>query len=70
VADIYTGEFMRLFSHYSFRESLTFRRIGAPTDLKRKFLKEDVSWIDGDRPGTGYFVPGGDRALRRAYFSG
>jgi hypothetical protein len=25
VADIYLGEFMRLFSHYAFRESLTSR---------------------------------------------
>ena len=71
VADIYLGEFMRLFSHYAFRESLTFKRPDSPAEaLKRKFLKPDAGWIDGDRPGTGYFVPGGDRALRRAYFSG
>jgi phosphatidylserine/phosphatidylglycerophosphate/cardiolipin synthase-like enzyme len=71
VADIYLGEFMRLFSHYAFRESLTFKRPGNAADaLRRKFLVPDATWIDGDRPGAGYYVPGGDTALRRTYFSG
>jgi hypothetical protein len=30
IADIYLGEFMRLFSHHSFRESLNFRKPGEP----------------------------------------
>jgi phosphatidylserine/phosphatidylglycerophosphate/cardiolipin synthase-like enzyme len=35
VADIYLGEFMRLFSHFSFRESLNWRRADeAPKPLK------------------------------------
>lgn len=71
VSDIYLGEFMRLFSHYAFRESLTFKKSNKPADiLRRKHLKEDHSWIDGDGGNSGYFVQGFDRALRRLYFSG
>ena len=71
LADIYLGEFMRLFSHYAFRESLKFRPHSTPTEaLTRKFLVEDATWIDGDRPGAGYYVPGSERALRRLYLSG
>ena len=72
VADIYLGEFMRLFSHYSFRESLSFKGATTPAKaLARKHLIEDTSWIDGsDGPASGYFVSGRDRALRRLYFSG
>ncbi len=72
VADVYLGEFMRLFTHYSFRESLTFK--GSMTAKKaqvRKYLIESPDWVDGaDGAKSGYFVPGSDRALRRLYFSG
>lgn len=40
VADIYLGEFMRLFSHYSFRESLTWRKADEPP----KPLRTDDWW--------------------------
>ena len=71
VADIYLGEFMRLFSHYAFRESLGFKGATSPTNaLRRKYLIDSVAWIKGDRPGAGYFDAGNDRALRRTYFSG
>ena len=71
IADIYLGEFMRLFSHYAFRESLQFKDNQSPAAAqKRKHLVESVGWIDGERPGAGYFVPGTDRTLRRLYFSG
>lgn len=71
VADVYLGEFMRLFSHYSFRESLTFKRSTKPADLlRRKHLREDTSWIKGEGGKSGYYVQGFDRALRRVYFSG
>lgn len=72
VADVYLGEFMRLFAHYAFRESLTFRGALSPSRaLVRKYLKESADWIDGtDGPQSGYFAPGSDRALRRRYFSG
>lgn len=66
VADVYLGEFMRLFSHYAFRESLKFR--GATSfaaALSRKHLVESTAWAD-----AGYFTPGTDRFLRRRYFAG
>lgn len=71
VADIYLGEFMRLFSHYAFRESLTFSGATAPAQaLLRKYLIDSPRWIDGARAGEGYFDAGSDRTLRRLYFSG
>jgi phosphatidylserine/phosphatidylglycerophosphate/cardiolipin synthase-like enzyme len=66
VADIYLGEYMRLFSHYAFRESLKFKGATNPAAAQaRKHLIEDVSWIN-----AGYFDEGSDRYLRRLYFSG
>lgn len=38
IADIYFGEFMRLFSHYSFRESLQWRK---PTDPPKPLRTDD-----------------------------
>lgn len=71
VADIYLGEFMRLFAHYAFRESLSFKGAVSPVAaLRRKYLLESPDWINGERPGSGYFDSGSDRALRRRYFSG
>lgn len=66
VADVYFGEFMRLFSHYAFRESLKFKGATTPAQaLKRKHLSEDAQWVN-----DGYFAAGSDRFLRRRYFSG
>jgi phosphatidylserine/phosphatidylglycerophosphate/cardiolipin synthase-like enzyme len=72
VADVYLGEFMRLFSHYAFRESLRFKDNTTPAAaLKRKHLAEDPDWIEGGgNPSAGYFTAGTDRSLRRLYFSG
>jgi phosphatidylserine/phosphatidylglycerophosphate/cardiolipin synthase-like enzyme len=69
VADIYLGEFMRLFSHYAFRESLGIRS-GTSTARapSRKYLVPGTAWIEAD--GRSYYAPGSDRALRRKYFSG
>jgi phosphatidylserine/phosphatidylglycerophosphate/cardiolipin synthase-like enzyme len=57
VADIYLGEFMRLFSHFSFRESLEWRKPNDP----RKPLSTDDWWKDsfGDTP----------RSSRRKFFA-
>lgn len=57
VADIYFGEFMRLFSHYTFRESLPWRK----PDDKPKPLKTDDWWRDyfGDTP----------RSIKRIFFT-
>ena len=38
VADIYLGEFMRLFSHHSFRESLNWRK---PDDPPKPLRTDD-----------------------------
>ncbi|WP_353815952.1 phospholipase D-like domain-containing protein [Agromyces sp. SYSU T00266] len=66
VADVYLGEFMRLFSHYAFRESLKFRGATSPAEaFDRKHLVESTAWAD-----AGYFRPGTDRFLRRRYFAG
>jgi len=57
VADIYLGEFMRLFTHHSFRESLKWRRPDEPP----KPLRTDDWWKDsfGNTP----------RSSRRKYFA-
>ena len=57
VADIYLGEYMRLFSHHAFRESLKWRK----PDEKPKYLKTDDWWRD--------YYRNNDRAARRNYFS-
>lgn len=57
VADIYLGEFMRLYSHHAFRESLRWR---SPGD-QSKALRTDDWWIDsfGNTP----------RSARRKHFA-
>jgi phosphatidylserine/phosphatidylglycerophosphate/cardiolipin synthase-like enzyme len=57
VADIYLGEFMRLFSHFSFRESLAWRKPNDPP----KPLSTGGWWKDsfGDSP----------RSSRRKFFA-
>jgi phosphatidylserine/phosphatidylglycerophosphate/cardiolipin synthase-like enzyme len=57
VADIYLGEFMRLYSHFAFRESLQWRD---PAD-RPKFLRTDAWWRD-------YFGDN-ERATRRRFFA-
>jgi phosphatidylserine/phosphatidylglycerophosphate/cardiolipin synthase-like enzyme len=58
VADIYLGEFMRLYSHHAFRESLQWR----DPDHPPKPLRADNWWRDyyGNTP----------RSTRRRYFAG
>jgi phosphatidylserine/phosphatidylglycerophosphate/cardiolipin synthase-like enzyme len=58
VADIYFGEFMRLFSHYSFRESLNWRKSAEPP----KPLATDDSWWKDNFGVT-------PRSSRRKYFA-
>ena len=57
VADIYLGEFMRLFSHHAFRESLQWRD---PTDPPKP-LRTDDWWRD-------YYGPT-PRSTRRKFFA-
>ncbi|MBN1761294.1 MAG: hypothetical protein JW863_23420 [Chitinispirillaceae bacterium] len=57
VADIYLGEYMRLFTHHAFRESLQWRNPDQPP----KPLRTDAWWTD-------YFGDT-DRSRRRRYFA-
>ena len=57
VADIYLGEFMRLYSHHAFRESLTF----ADANADPKPLRTDAWWRDS--------FGGTARSRRREFFA-
>jgi len=69
VADIYLGEYMRLYSHYAFREAVNIflqRNPGAkPEDMKQGFLIETGDWT------ASYFDPNDKsaRMARRLYFA-
>jgi phosphatidylserine/phosphatidylglycerophosphate/cardiolipin synthase-like enzyme len=62
-ADIYLGEFMRLYSHYAFREAVKIARERGDTDWQPNHLAPDSSWL------SSYFQTG-QRSLRRRYFAG
>ncbi len=64
VADIYLGEFMRLYSHYAFREAVAIAKAKGETDWQPNYLVEDDSWQDD------YFRKGTSRFMRRCYFAG
>jgi len=70
VADIYLGEYMRLYSHYAFREAVSIfltKNPGAkPEDMKQGFLIDKGDWT------TQYFDPKdtSGRRARRLYFAG
>lgn len=71
IADIYFGEYMRLFSHYSFRESVKrhveWEKTHGPQQWKPQFLSTSDDWM------AQYFDDANDttaRCLRRSYFSG
>ena len=70
VADIYLGEYMRLYSHYAFREAVAIflqKNPGAnPQDMTQNFLIENGDWT------ADYFDPNDRKArrTRRLYFAG
>jgi phosphatidylserine/phosphatidylglycerophosphate/cardiolipin synthase-like enzyme len=71
VADIYFGEYMRLYSHYAFREAVNIwmqRHPGAaPSDFRQGFL------VEGDADWTADYFDASDtkaRRARRLYFAG
>lgn len=70
VADIYLGEYMRLYSHYAFREAVAIflqrNPDKTPEDMKLSFLREDVDWT------ADAFDPKDTtaRRARRLYFAG
>ena len=57
IADIYLGEYMRLFSHYAFRESLNWRKANEPP----KPLRKDDWWKD--------YFGNSSRSSKRKYFA-
>jgi phosphatidylserine/phosphatidylglycerophosphate/cardiolipin synthase-like enzyme len=64
VADIYLGEFMRLHTHYAFREAAArFLRNHPHEDWKPNHLESTDSWQQD------YFSKGHPRSLRRVYFA-
>jgi hypothetical protein len=70
VADIYFGEYMRLYSHYAFREAVRIflekNPHAKPEDMKQGFLIEKGDWT------ASYFDPQdrSARMARRLYFAG
>ncbi|WP_338871826.1 phospholipase D-like domain-containing protein [Spirosoma sp. SC4-14] len=62
VADIYFGEFMRLFRHFYFRDLVTTVDSGERPD--RLFLDETPAWT------LPFYVPGSPKEITRNYFSG
>lgn len=60
VADIYFGEFMRLWSHHSFRESLSFRKVGDPPPAPKPLSTTDW-WADA--------YGNTERSTRRRFFA-
>jgi phosphatidylserine/phosphatidylglycerophosphate/cardiolipin synthase-like enzyme len=70
VADIYLGEYMRLYSHYAFREAVSIflakNPHAKPEDMKQGFLIEKGDWTEQ------YFDPKdtSGRRARRLYFAG
>jgi hypothetical protein len=62
VADIYFGEFMRLHSHYAFREAISWAR-DEEQNWKPQNLAEDGSWQDE------YFDSDNERYWKRRYLA-
>ncbi|HKG14628.1 MAG TPA: phospholipase D-like domain-containing protein [Pyrinomonadaceae bacterium] len=63
VADIYLGEFMRLFNHHYFRSLVKKFNQPDPATGKRGFLAPDDSWR------LPYYVEGTPKKLEREYFA-
>ncbi len=65
VADIYVGEFMRLYSHYAFRESVArWQAKHEDQEWQPSYLVPNTDWQ------SDYFKEGNQRYLRRRYFAG
>ncbi len=65
VADIYVGEFMRLYSHYAYREAVANSSTwNAGQTWQPQYLVPSAAWQKD------YFTPGHQRFLRRRYFRG
>ena len=62
MADVYFGEYMRLMSHYLFREAVQIA-MERGEDWNPRHLDHTTAWQKD------YFDPGHDRFLRRQYFA-
>jgi hypothetical protein len=65
IADIYLGEFMRLYTHHAFRETVKryLAQHGEAGMWQPNYLKESDQWQ------TDYFDPATERYMRRLYFA-
>ncbi|PSB25481.1 phospholipase D-like domain-containing protein [Stenomitos frigidus] len=63
VADLYLGEFMRLFNHYYARYVATIQSTDA-NEARSVYLKPDDSWLKG------YYEAGSPKQKERLYFAG
>jgi phosphatidylserine/phosphatidylglycerophosphate/cardiolipin synthase-like enzyme len=63
VADIYLGEFMRLFNHFYFRYVVAGHKAGGG-DARASYLKPDDSWREP------YYRDGAPKQKERVYFAG
>ena len=70
IADIYFGEYIRLYTHYAFREAVKWamekKKLGQPQDWQPQYLIDNDSWMkdyfnENDKTG---------RNARRKYFAG
>lgn len=66
VADIYLGEFMRLYTHYAFREAV--KRAMENGEDPEEWRPNEL--VPSDQWQTDYYTPGNSRFLRRRYFAG
>jgi len=70
ITDIYFGEFLRLYSHYAYREAVKIyldkKKKGDPEEWTPQFLKDTDAWM------ADYFDPADTSAryARRMYFAG
>jgi phosphatidylserine/phosphatidylglycerophosphate/cardiolipin synthase-like enzyme len=70
IADIYLGEYLRLYNHYAFREAvkryMEKHKAGTPDTWQPQYLIDDDKWM------ASYFDPADTTArnARRAYFAG
>jgi phosphatidylserine/phosphatidylglycerophosphate/cardiolipin synthase-like enzyme len=70
IADIYFGEYLRLYTHYAFREAVKWfvekEKAGKPQSWRPQFLIDDDAWM------APYFDAAGTSArfARRTYFAG
>ena len=70
IADIYFGEYLRLYNHYAFREAVKWymekQKKSTPESWRPQFLVDDDKWI------TSYFATDdtSGRFARRVYFAG